>query len=161
VDTLSERPVMEQPLRVALAEPPDEIQNGADGMAAAARFSRAPTNADAVIGRRIRELRRASGMTLKDLALRVRVTSVQLHRYETGATRVAASRLLCIAEALRVRPEQIVGATAAHDEREPADRLGDEVAELVRVFSGIKDQRHRAALVSLARSMSEAERALP
>ena len=156
IDTAELGSVITFPLMAAPAD-----QGGAPDAAEPHRVSRAPTGADAAIGRRIRELRRAAGMTLKDLALLVRVTSVQLHRYETGVTRVAASRLLTIASALRVRPEQIVGYAELPPESEQPERLRDEVAELTRVFAGIKDQRHRTALLSLAKSMSEGDRSDP
>jgi transcriptional regulator with XRE-family HTH domain len=115
------------------------------------RFTRAPTLADAAVGRRIRELRRAAGKTQKELADAVGVTTAQLHRYEAGATRVAASRLLMIADALGVRVERLMGDAAA-----PPAAGRDDAAELVQALAAITDPKHRAALLSFARALAAA-----
>jgi hypothetical protein len=72
------------------------------------------------------------------------------HRYETGATRIATSRLLGIATALDVRPEVLMGTAAP--ENKPMlnfiDGATDELVELVQVFSTINDPRRRGALMA-------------
>ncbi|WP_431269938.1 sugar transferase [Dankookia sp. P2] len=123
------------------------------------RQTRAPTAADVAVGLRIRTLRRAAGRTQKQLALHVGVTNAQLHRYEAGISRVAAGRLVAIAQALEVRVEDLLsegGASAA-----PAMPHGEEFASLARAFAAITDARHRAALISLANTMAGATAALP
>ena len=77
---------------------PGANSNGAGGHAT----NRLPTTTDRAVGQRIRALRRAAGMTLSDLGEAVGVSGVQFQRYETGASRVAASRLLAICDALDV-----------------------------------------------------------
>jgi DNA-binding XRE family transcriptional regulator len=66
-----------------------------DERATSGKQTRAPTAADIAVGLRIRALRRAAGCTQKQLAHHLGVTNAQLHRYETGVSRVAASRLVC------------------------------------------------------------------
>lgn len=119
-----------------------------------ARQTRAPTAADVAVGIRIRALRRAAGRTQKQLALHVGVTNAQLHRYETGISRVAASRLVAIAEALEVRVEDLLREGTAS--AEPAMPHAEEFASLARAFAAITDARHRAALISLANTMAGA-----
>jgi len=118
------------------------------------RQTRAATAADAAVGIRIRALRRAAGRTQKQLATHVGVTNAQLHRYEAGISRVAASRLVAIARALDVRVEDLLNEGTAS--AEAAMPHPDEFATLARAFASIADPRHRAALVSLANTMAGA-----
>ncbi len=53
------------------------------------------------VGRRIRERRNALGMSQEKLAA-LGISFQQVHKYETGSNRVAASRLWDIAKALEV-----------------------------------------------------------
>lgn len=117
---------------------------------------RAPMPSDSALGRKVRELRRSRGMTQKELAGAVGVTGAQLHRYETGATRVAASRMIAIAEALGVRPDVLLESAAP----EPMPALstqattGDDLVELIQLFSAIGDPKNRNAILAVARMMA-------
>lgn len=85
------------PLRTqASANPPQGMRPSAGA------FSRGALHSDQAVGQAVRDLRRAQHRTQKDLAQVVGVTGAQLHRYETGGTRIAASRLIAIAQALGV-----------------------------------------------------------
>jgi transcriptional regulator with XRE-family HTH domain len=121
--------------------------------------NRSPTSADASVGSRIKELRRAAGRTQKEIADIVGVTGAQFHRYETGATRIATSRLLGIATALGVRPEVLVGNAAPRHEPmvDFIDGATDELVELVQVFSTINDPRRRGALMAFARAVARGQ----
>ncbi|MBU8536746.1 helix-turn-helix domain-containing protein [Falsiroseomonas tokyonensis] len=137
----------------------DEDTSGAEPAAAAPSGNRSPTLADANVGGRIKELRRAAGRTQKEAADIVGVTGAQFHRYETGATRIATSRLLGIANALGVRPEALVGTAAPRAEplAEFTDGATDELIELVQVFSTINDPRRRSALMAFARAVARGQ----
>ncbi|MGK7861142.1 helix-turn-helix domain-containing protein [Falsiroseomonas sp. E2-1-a4] len=128
-------------------------------MVAATPGNRSPTSADASVGGRIKELRRAAGRTQKEIADIVGVTGAQFHRYETGATRIATSRLLGIAAALGVRAEALVG--TASPRAEPmvdfSEGATDELVELVQVFSTISDPRRRSALMAFARAVARGQ----
>lgn len=115
------------------------------------RQTRAAMAADAAVGVRIRALRRAAGQTQTRLASRVGVTNARMHRYEAGISRVAASRLVAIAPALDVPVEDLLheGATAGQTVMPHREAF----ASLARAFA-VGDRRHRAALVSLARTMA-------
>lgn len=114
--------------------------------------SRAPTSADASVGVRIKQLRRAAGRTQKQIASAIGVTGAQFHRYETGATRVAASRLLAIAAALGTRPEALIGAQKPASPPPPLDVTStDDLVELVEAYAAISDPRRRHALIAFAR----------
>lgn len=117
---------------------------------------RAPMPSDSALGRKVRELRRSRGMTQKELASAVGVTGAQLHRYETGATRVAASRMIAIAEALGVRPDVLLESAAP----EPVPVIsaeastGEDLLELIQLFSAIGDPKNRNAILAVARMMA-------
>lgn len=114
--------------------------------------SRAPTSADANVGVRIKQLRRAAGRTQKQIASAIGVTGAQFHRYETGATRVAASRLLAIAAALGTRPEALIGLQKPPSPPPQLDGTAtDDLVELVEAYTAISDPRRRHALIAFAR----------
>lgn len=116
---------------------------------------RSPRTSDSAVGSEIRRLRRSQGRTQKELARAIGVTGAQLHRYETGSTRIAASRLIAIADALGVRPDVLIAAGSVHD-APPAPlglTAGDEIVELIQVFGTICDPKHRSALIAVARMM--------
>lgn len=125
-----------------------------EGPLTMARHTRAPTAADIAVGSRIRAMRRAAGRTQKQLAVRVGVTNAQLHRYEVGISRVAASRLVAIAEALEIDVAELLSEVPAAAASVVPDT--EEFASLARAFAAITDPRHRAALVSLANTMAGA-----
>ncbi|MBP0496546.1 helix-turn-helix domain-containing protein [Pararoseomonas indoligenes] len=133
-----------------------EHQRARDPMGIA---QRSPTLSDAAVGREIRELRRAQGRTQKELARVVGVTGAQLHRYEMGTTRIAASRLIAIANALDIRPDVLIAAGSSQDDApEPAPTFqpgpGDDIVELIQAFSTITDPKRRAALIAVAKMMA-------
>ena len=121
--------------------------------------SRSPTQEDHKTGRTIRRFRRQKGLTLKELAAAVGVTGVQLHRYEVGASRIAASRLLAIADALQIAPVVLMGEAPEQDQ--PATVTAapppcpDQLVELVELYGTINDKRRRDALLAFTRSLIE------
>lgn len=118
---------------------------------------RSPTKSDFSIGIRIRQLRRARVITQRDLAAMVGVTGAQLHRYEMGTTRVAASRLIAIAEALGVHADELMGSVPSADSSPMRAVLADgddDIVELILVFSSIAEKRNRSALIAVARLLA-------
>ncbi|MDB5369953.1 MAG: transcriptional regulator [Roseomonas sp.] len=119
--------------------------------------TRGPTTSDSAVGKEIRQCRRSAGMTQKQIAAIIGVTGAQLHRYETGATRIAASRLIAIANALGVRPDSLLAAASSldggHRNMVPPN-TSEEIIELIQMFGSITDPRHRSALVAVARMMT-------
>ncbi len=115
---------------------------------------RAPTATDIHIGAQIRQLRRGAGMTLKQLGKALGLSYVQVQRYETGASRLAASRLVAITEAFGVHLESLLGAAPANAETPGTHKRALEASELQRLFSGITEPRHRQAILALARAIT-------
>lgn len=69
--------------------------------------SRKALDADIVVGANIRKFRAEHGLTLQELASRLRVSHQQLQKYETGTNRVSAGVLYLVAEAFQVPVEAL------------------------------------------------------
>lgn len=79
--------------------------------------SNSPNPVDVYVGGRIHALRNARGLTQGDLARDVGVKFQQIQKYETGANRVSASRLVMLAKALDVPVAELFGKHSAGDSR--------------------------------------------
>lgn len=64
--------------------------------------SRSPNDVDRLVGRNLRALRLAAGLSLQELAGRIGLSHQQLQKYETGSNRLSAGLLPAFAEALGV-----------------------------------------------------------
>lgn len=64
--------------------------------------SRSPNDIDRLVGRNLRTLRLAAGLSLQELASRIGLSHQQLQKYETGANRLSVGLLPGFAEALGV-----------------------------------------------------------
>ncbi len=91
---------------------------------------------DAVVGQNIRTTRLAAGMTQTELGKACGISFQQIQKYENGGNRVGGSRLMQIAEALKVPPATLLPSSqkhaVTHKHRVPAilqDRIGMEVAK--------------------------------
>src|SRR5947209_16177532 len=71
---------------------------------------RRATPEDVAIGQKLRALRLDRGLSQGDLASEIGVTFQQLQKYEKGANRVSAGRLMRIAAALHVPVTAFYGA---------------------------------------------------
>lgn len=69
----------------------------------------APTALDAALGQRIRERRKALGVSQTALGESIGLTFQQVQKYERGANRVSFSRLVDIAHALNCRIVDLIG----------------------------------------------------
>ena len=65
---------------------------------------RSPNQTDIHIGKRVRMMRLARGLSQTDLATRLGITFQQIQKYERGTNRVGAGRLQEIANLLGVTP---------------------------------------------------------
>ncbi|MFN4226373.1 MAG: helix-turn-helix domain-containing protein [Hyphomonas sp.] len=109
-----------------------------------AHEARKPTDADRIVGQRLRQGRRELGMTQEALAATLGVTFQQIQKYEAGHSRMSAGRLLEIAIAIGrpvawfYEPFEIAGTPdmrrgrelQVHDLKRDARRLLDEIADL-------------------------------
>lgn len=112
---------------------------------------------DVHVGQRIRHRRWTIGMTQQQLADSVGIKFQQIQKYETGANRVAASRLWEMAEALDVSPAYFFDGLLENGDSEPAgDVLNDkEALQLMRSYYAMP-QAQRRQIFELARVLSHA-----
>ena len=122
---------------------------------------------DRSVGRRLKERRRALGLSQKALAARVNLTWQQIRKYEQGANRIGAGRLYDFATILHVpiryffEDTEIIPDDFARDPE--AVRHNDLVAfaeskegqTLLVTFQRIKNAAVRRDLIKLIRALSE------
>ena len=114
---------------------------------------------DKLIGERIRARRTELGLTQEQLAAGLEVSYQQIQKYESGASRIAASRLVAVAARLEAPVAYFLGGDEAcgqGSERGPRQRTA---LELARRFAQIESEPVRVAMASLVRAVTE--RALP
>lgn len=114
---------------------------------------RQATEVDKIIGTNIRMFRKNRDMTQVELAEQLGVKFQQLQKYETGANRVAASRLLEIALALRVSVMDMLDGTIGKSKFEPVEKtaIGQKV---MREMIKLSDNAQKDVL-KIVRAMSK------
>ena len=131
-------------------------------MAAETDPDRAPHPIDVHVGRRIRERRKALGVSQERLAEELGLTFQQVQKYERGANRVSSSKLWQIAGALHVSLssffEGLPGESAAAVQEAGEAYVHDmpatpESLELMDLL-GRMDARRRRMLLDLARTLA-------
>jgi transcriptional regulator with XRE-family HTH domain len=110
---------------------------------------------DAHVGERIRLRRTELGLTQEQLAEALEVSYQQVQKYETGANRVSAGRILEIARAFGVEVGYFFEGLSDDDPSLPLEHGGRQRAaiELVRKFGQIKDPEVRAAIAGLVKTI--------
>jgi transcriptional regulator with XRE-family HTH domain len=115
---------------------------------------------DLEVARRVRRRRLELGLTLQDVAERLGVTYRQMHKYETGASRVSAGRLHQLAEVLGVEVGHFfedvdpAGLPGGAEPGEAGHGQRRRLLELVRHVAAIGDRGHREAVCALARALA-------
>ena len=121
---------------------------------------------DRQLGIRLREMRLVAGMTQSDVAEQLGVSAQQVQKYETGRNRISVSRLLALATALQVTPQQLIPHELQHTAflppssyhlKEPFVPTADNslTLEMFQAFHRLPSHEHRASLVQVARLMGE------
>jgi transcriptional regulator with XRE-family HTH domain len=119
---------------------------------------------DAIVGRRIRTRRLLLGMTQTQLAQQLGVSFQQVQKYENGANRVGAGRLVQIAQILGIPIDALLQGLSAPTRKtlqadDPLELLSTGAAvRLAQAFSQIPDRQIRNALVSLAEGIAAGRR---
>jgi transcriptional regulator with XRE-family HTH domain len=134
----------------------------ADG--AADRLKRAARPLDAEVGKLIRHHRKRAKMTMQYLASRLGITYQQVQKYETGVNRIAAGRLMEVAEILEVPLSNFFGERAAAQEPDAMTSSAKGAAvltlqgrQLVEAFLRIKDPARRQRVLSYICSLAESD----
>jgi transcriptional regulator with XRE-family HTH domain len=118
-----------------------------------------PDPIDVAVGLRIRQLRKARGMSQENLGDALGITFQQIQKYERGTNRVSASMLVKTARTLNVAPTAILPDDDAPQPQSPlvmqilAQMRG--VEELVEAYARIKSARLRRTVLLLARALAD------
>ena len=129
-----------------------------------------PDPVDVHVGARVKLRRMVLGMSQEALGNALGLTFQQVQKYEKGANRIGAGRLLQLSQLLEVPVqffyddyEKMIGAPGfAEDGVEDAFMElihSPEGVQLCRYFSEIKDPKVKKRVLDLVRSISEAETA--
>lgn len=105
------------------------------------------------VGARLRARRVEIGLSQQALAALLRVSTQQIHKYETGASRLVSERLFALSAALDVDIGYFFDGLMGGDRRpHPEQRV---VLDLVRAFRRIGCAKRKQYLLRLARILSE------
>lgn len=118
---------------------------------------RSANEADVTRGKRIRACRLAAEMSQETLGEKLGVSFQQVQKYEKGTNRVSANRLEQIAAALDVPVIALLTGNATEIINPPSLTMmaTNDGAKLARAFNDIVDPNHRAAVLSLAKTLAE------
>ena len=117
-----------------------------------------PHRLDVAIGQRIRERRRALGLSQQDLAEQLGVSFQQVQKYERGANRISFSRLVEVSGALRCSLADLAeGLDPDHtpDEIEQVNALmsADGALEMLEAYAALPSDAVRRVVLQHARAL--------
>jgi transcriptional regulator with XRE-family HTH domain len=108
-------------------------------MAKASTARRGPTVVDTHVGQKIRARRIFLRMSQTEVADVVGITFQQIQKYERGANRVGASRLLEISDALGVSPIYFFEGAPTVGKKAPAPKDGELSEDTIVSFLGTRE----------------------
>jgi transcriptional regulator with XRE-family HTH domain len=119
-----------------------------------------PEPVDIAVGARIRLRRHALGMSQSTLANGLGLTFQQVQKYERGANRVSASRLVKVAAVLKTSAAALIGedGSDAIDPSVLVQFATPGAADLLKALSKIEDENVRLALVVVAQAVAAGSR---
>jgi len=109
------------------------------------------------IGQRVRERRLFLDISQGELAGKVGLTFQQIQKYENGKNRIAVSRLLEIAEALKITPVYFL--RGLYDPAAPVPGVPSESKDgiqLLRAYAGIESPKLKQQLLTMAKTLAKA-----
>ncbi|WP_306423985.1 helix-turn-helix domain-containing protein [Methylobacterium gregans] len=109
------------------------------------------TQADQEIGRKVRTLRRASGMAIIEAAAALGISWQQMHKYETGLSRIGISRLQAIANLFGVSVSTLLEEDAERVAGRSALKLLETpgASELLQLYLSASDEAARRSILAL------------
>ena len=121
---------------------------------------REPDDVDMLVSSNMRRLRILRAATQKKLAEKLGISYQQVQKYESGANRLTAGRLVQVAEALRCSTIDLFHGvdTPTHAELESLSRSAMSAAVL---FDAIDDRQQKHALLLLLSSLVDESAFLP
>ena len=124
-----------------------------------------PHNVDIHVGKKIRTQRMMSGISQSELGDRIGVTFQQIQKYEKGANRVSASRLVEIANAMSIDVRSFFDEFDAQDNDNHATRdefvVSRQGLQLNAAFLSIRNEAVRTRILKLVQEIAQSEVAIP
>lgn len=124
-----------------------------------------PHNVDIQVGKKIRNQRMISGISQSELGDRIGVTFQQIQKYEKGANRVSASRLVEIANAMSIDVRSFFDEFDAQDNDNHATRdefvVSRQGLQLNAAFLSIRNEAVRTRILKLVQEIAQSEVAIP
>jgi transcriptional regulator with XRE-family HTH domain len=112
---------------------------------------------DVEIGGRLRQARKARGLSQTQLGESIGVTFQQIQKYERGTNRISSSALILLARTLQISPLELMGESVEGRKEMDWDLLGAEGADqLLRTYREINSPRLRRIVLDLARELARA-----
>jgi transcriptional regulator with XRE-family HTH domain len=108
---------------------------------------------DKKIGGKIKAARMAQGLSRKQLAEAIGVSTEQINKYETASNRTSASRLTLIANILSKKPSYFYSDIIDEDSEEEYTKRQTRSLIMSRNFSKIKSEKTQIALSRLISSL--------
>jgi transcriptional regulator with XRE-family HTH domain len=115
---------------------------------------------DRLIGERLRQRRTERGLTQEQLASSLEVSYQQIQKYESGANRISASRLMAIARRLEIPIGFFFGGPAGEtpgpapaEDGLPHGGRQRSAIELVRIFGHMESSEVKLAVTGLVRAV--------
>ena len=113
-----------------------------------------PHFVDVTVGNRVREMRIRMGLSQQVLGEKVGVSFQQIQKYERGANRMGSSRLVQIADVLKVPVSSFFEGLGKYAEKESADPLNVKASKVARDWQKISDPGLRTKLADMIRTLA-------
>jgi transcriptional regulator with XRE-family HTH domain len=117
--------------------------------------NRSPSPVDIAVGKNIRTLRLAAGITQENLAKAVGISYQQLQKYETGSNRIVAGRIVDLAFAMGCHPADFFMNMSDEAPGQVWDKfgtLGD--TKVLRTFQCIACPKQKAKILALMETLA-------
>lgn len=119
---------------------------------------RSTTAIDIKIGKNLRYLRHSRKLSQPELGKKLGIAYQQLQRYESGANRISAARLVGIADALNCKIMDLYNGIEERSKSFDVSFLTTQADHrILNAYNAIKSPTQKAALLKLAITLSEGE----
>ena len=109
------------------------------------------------VARRIRLRRQQTGLTLMQVAERLGMSHQQVHKYETGSSRITAGQLGRLAEALNTDIAFFFQGLAPMPLQPEQQEARRRLLELTDIVARIADPQYRDTIVQLVKTLADGE----
>ncbi len=121
--------------------------------------TRSANEIDIHVGQRLRLARILRGLSQDELGKKVGVTFQQIQKYERGANRVSAGRLVALAKALELEIlfffQDLDGAQTGQQRALPINALSDEDFDIMDALTKIDNSKIKRTLVRLIAEIAD------